>query len=157
MQDSTDWANVEKLMGGAVDLAAAARAYTPPVVVPSQVGRAQGPAGAPAGARVQGGALAGGARPSPGGPQVLAIHHGGGAGRVLAAGTGAPRALGGGGGKAADAAAAGPDAAARQGGGQLQGGQPPAPAGDEMVDLVFDPVLNCYLDQRTGQYWELRH
>lgn len=26
---------------------------------------------------------------------------------------------------------------------------------DKMVDLVYDPVLNCYYDQITGSYFEL--
>ena len=29
--------------------------------------------------------------------------------------------------------------------------------GEEMVDLVYDPVLNCYYDQKTNKYYELKH
>ena len=27
---------------------------------------------------------------------------------------------------------------------------------EEMVDVVYDPVLNCYYDAKTGQYYELK-
>ncbi|GAX76862.1 hypothetical protein CEUSTIGMA_g4308.t1 [Chlamydomonas eustigma] len=30
-------------------------------------------------------------------------------------------------------------------------------AGEEMVDLVYDPVLNCYCDIKTNKYYELKH
>ena len=33
----------------------------------------------------------------------------------------------------------------------------PAGGGEEMVDLVYDPVLKCYYDQKTNKYYELKH
>ena len=33
----------------------------------------------------------------------------------------------------------------------------PGRGGEEMVDLVYDPVLNCYYDQKTNKYYELKH
>eukprot|EP00955_Chlamydomonas_euryale_P064687 359052-Chlamydomonas_euryale.AAC.2 len=29
-------------------------------------------------------------------------------------------------------------------------------AGEEMVDLVYDPVLNCYYDTKAKKYYELK-
>jgi hypothetical protein len=84
---------------------------------------------------------------------------------------------GGAGGTAVEAAAAGAGhgTAVASGGVQLNGkppqgpqvfkldsgsgrqGGPQQPAGEEMVDLVYDPVLNCYYDHKTNRYFELKH
>lgn len=51
---------------------------------------------------------------------------------------------------ATSAASKGPQVLAVAGGSMMQGGE-------EMVDLVFDPILNCYYDAKTNQYFELKH
>ena len=28
---------------------------------------------------------------------------------------------------------------------------------EEMLDLMYDPCLNCYFDPKTGKYYELRN
>lgn len=28
---------------------------------------------------------------------------------------------------------------------------------EEMLDLLYDPCLNCYFDPKTGKYYELKH
>ena len=52
--------------------------------------------------------------------------------------------------RAAAAAAAGPQLRPQV---MTLGGR----GGDEMVDLVYDPVLNCYYDHKTNKYYELKH
>ena len=38
-----------------------------------------------------------------------------------------------------------------------RGGESPAEgAGEGELELMYDPVLNCYYDQSTGKYYELR-
>lgn len=106
-----DWAHVEQLVAPSVDMAAAGRIYTPPVIPASKVH---------AGAKAQG---------RPHAPQVLAVgqqeHNSDRGGQGVGGGQGA-------------------------GGGQGVGTQ------DEMVDLVFDPVLRYYYDARTNTYFELK-
>ncbi|GFR48952.1 hypothetical protein Agub_g10966 [Astrephomene gubernaculifera] len=108
----------------------AQRAFTPPIVPAS---RALGVAGANAGS---GGAIAAAtAAATAGGPRKSTS---------MVAGAGA-------GGEAGAGAGSGAQVLRVGGGGVVA-----AAGGEAMLDLVYDPVLNCYYDSTTGQYYELK-
>jgi ABC-type Fe3+-hydroxamate transport system substrate-binding protein len=90
--------------------------------------------------------------------------------RLVAGGAGGTTAMAAGAGQGTPAASGGGQAASgsgkpgpqgpqvfKLGSGNGRTGGPQQPAGEEMVDLVYDPVLNCYYDHKTNRYFELKH
>lgn len=126
-----DWAHVESLVAAPIDLAAAGRAYTPPVIPASKMMATGGRGG---GASKQAGA------------QVLAVKPGQGGGRAGGVG----------GMKGRTRMGSGSGAVPAIGGVPVAGTVPAAGHQEEMLDLVYDPVLNCYYDQKTNRYFELK-